>query len=59
MTTESHTNPIVRTADKIGRMTVTAIEEVGNGAILVGQSVFWLIMGPKLRQPVRPGSVVV
>jgi len=59
MTSDSQTNAIIRAADKVGRMTVSAIEEVGNGAVLVGQSVFWLFMGPKLRQPVRPGSVVV
>lgn len=44
-------------ADQIGRMTVTAIEEIGNGAALVGQSVFWLFMGRRYAQPVRLGAV--
>lgn len=44
-------------ADQIGRMTVTAIEEVGNGAVLIAQSVFWLFMGRRYAQPVRLGAV--
>ncbi len=59
MASETHPSFLTRTADRVGRMTITAIEEIGNGAVLVGQSVFWLVMGLKLRQPVRPGSVVV
>lgn len=59
MASDTHPNILIRTADKVGRMSVAAVEEIGNGAVLVAQSVFWLVMGPKLRQPVRPGSVVV
>lgn len=59
MATKPLPGVMIRTADRVGRMAVSAIEEIGNGAVLIGQSVFWLVMGPKLRQPVRPGSVVV
>ena len=52
-------NLLLRSADKIGRMSVTAVEEIGNGAVVIGQCVFWLFMGPRYRQPVRPGSIVV
>ncbi len=48
-----------RTADNVGRKTITAVEEVGNGATLIFQSVFWLFMGRRYGQPVRAGSVVV
>jgi len=43
--------------DQIGRMTITAIEEIGNGAMLVAQSVFWLFMGRRYAQPVRLSAV--
>lgn len=59
MASESHPNLFVRTADKVGHMSVAAVEELGNGAILIGQSIFWLFMGRRLGQPVRAGSVAV
>lgn len=43
--------------EKIGRATVAAVEEIGTGAALVVESLYWLILGPRLRQPVRVGSV--
>ncbi len=56
---ESPIHPVTRTLDSIGRKTVTAVEEIGNGAVMIGQSLFWLVLGPRYGQPVRPGSVVV
>lgn len=52
-------NLFIRTADSVGRKTITAVEEVGNGATIIVQSVFWLFMGPRYGQPVRAGSIVV
>ncbi len=46
------------TAD-LGRKTVVGIEEIGNGGFLLLESLYWLFLGPKLKQPVRPGAVVV
>ncbi|MGB0684134.1 MAG: MlaE family ABC transporter permease [Magnetovibrionaceae bacterium] len=45
-------------AEKVGRNTVTFIEEVGNCGWLVVESIFWLVRGPSLRQPVRIAAVV-
>jgi phospholipid/cholesterol/gamma-HCH transport system permease protein len=56
---ETPPNLFVRTADNVGRKTLTGIEEIGNGATIIAQSVFWLFMGPRYGQPVRAGSVVV
>ena len=43
--------------ERAGRRTVEAIETCGHWASLVGESLFWLIAGPRFRQPVRPASV--
>jgi phospholipid/cholesterol/gamma-HCH transport system permease protein len=48
---------VARWIEKIGRATVAAVEEIGTGAALVAESLYWLILGPRLRQPVRVGSV--
>lgn len=39
--------------EHIGRSTVKSIEQVGYGASLLGESLFWLVLGPARRQPVR------
>lgn len=51
-------NSAVRMVDKVGRWTVSTVEEIGNGGVLVAESLYWLIMGPSLKQPVRLGAVV-
>ncbi len=48
-----------RTAERVGRGTVNAIEEVGSGGIIIFQSIFWLFAGPRYGQPVRFGAIVV
>lgn len=58
MASETHLSGVTKSVDRIGRMTVTAIEEIGNGAVLVAQSMFWLFMGRRYAQPVRLGAVV-
>ena len=46
-------------AEKIGKLTVVGVEEIGNGGVLVAESMYWLIFGASLKQPVRPSAVVV
>jgi phospholipid/cholesterol/gamma-HCH transport system permease protein len=52
-------NVIVRTAERVGRGTLEFIEEIGHGAMVVFQSIFWLFAGPRYGQPVRFGAIVV
>ena len=43
--------------ETIGRTTVKSIEQLGYGASLLAESVFWLFLGPSRRQPVRVPSI--
>ncbi len=52
-------NPVARLLDRLGRGSVRSLEELGGAAVLLGESFYWLVMGPRLRQPVRLGSVFV
>jgi len=58
MTAEKPTNSIVAGVEKLGRSTVHGIEEVGNGGVMVLESLYWLIFGPKQGQPVRLNAVI-
>ncbi|MGF1640642.1 MAG: MlaE family ABC transporter permease [Rhodospirillales bacterium] len=42
---------------RIGRGSVRGVAEVGEGAGLLAESVYWLIMGPARQQPVRSPAV--
>lgn len=46
-----------RFIEKVGRLTVAAVEELGTYGALFGESVYWLFMGPRMRQPVRISAV--
>jgi phospholipid/cholesterol/gamma-HCH transport system permease protein len=48
-----------RIADKVGRATVKGVAEIGFGAALLGECLFWLAMGRKREQPVRVPAVFV
>ncbi len=50
-------NAVGRFFDRVGRTTVAGIEEIGHGGILIGESLYWLIYGPRVKQPVRLGSI--
>ncbi|MCH7832866.1 MAG: ABC transporter permease, partial [Proteobacteria bacterium] len=50
-------NGLARFFDKVGRYSVSGIEEIGNGGVLVVESFFWLIFGSRRKQPVRLGSI--
>ncbi|CCQ74972.1 ABC transporter permease [Magnetospira sp. QH-2] len=47
------------TVEKIGRSTCAGVEELGHGGSLLGECLFWLVMGPKRKQPVRFNAVIV
>ena len=59
MQTSETQNPLIRLAERTGRLTVAGIEELGTCGVLLGESVFWLVAGPRMKQPVRVGSVFV
>ena len=42
-----------RVLEPLGRATIAGIREVGLGAVLLAQSVFWIFMGSRRDQPVR------
>ena len=44
---------IAERLDQVGRTAVAAVAEVGLGAALLGQSVFWMFLGRSRAQPVR------
>ena len=48
---------VVRTLDRIGRGAANGIEILGRAAGLVGESVYWLLLGRRHRQPVRTAAV--
>lgn len=43
--------------ERVGRATVKGIDELGFGASLFGESLFWLFLGKSRKQPVRIGAV--
>ena len=46
-----------RAVDDLGRRTVGGIEGFGFGAALLVESLYWLVAGPRRRQPVRVSAV--
>lgn len=55
---EAERNLLIRQTEALGRGTVGAVEMMGYWATLAGQSLFWLVAGPKLQQPLRFSAVV-
>ncbi len=51
------TDRVAQSLEKIGRATIDGVAEVGFGAVLFMQSVFWTVMGRKRGQPVRINMV--
>ena len=51
-------NPLLSAVDRLGRNAVHGIEEVGNGGVMVLESLYWLVFGPKQGQPVRMNAVI-
>jgi len=46
-------NKVSRLIENIGKKVVDGIEEVGSGGVMLVESFYWLIFGPRLKQPVR------
>ena len=44
--------------ENVGRTTIGGIKEFGYAAALFFESVYWLVLGTRWRQPVRLASVV-
>ena len=53
MTARQEPGSAFRFVERVGRGAIQAVEEVGHCGALVGESVFWLVAGRRLRQPVR------
>ena len=51
------TSAVTRWIESVGRKRSVAVEEVGVGAMMVGESFYWLVAGPRKKQPVRLGSI--
>jgi phospholipid/cholesterol/gamma-HCH transport system permease protein len=49
---------LVQIAERTGRATIVGVAEIGYGAYLLFESLFWLVMGKKRRQPVRFSAVI-
>lgn len=43
--------------ESLGRTVVDGVREIGWGSSLLAESLFWLVVGPKVKQPVRMGSI--
>lgn len=54
---DTQDNALIRFTEKIGRGTIGAIEVFGHWGVLIGESVYWLFMGPRLKQPVRLNAI--
>ena len=44
---------IAQSLDRMGRAAVSGIAEIGLGAVLLWQSVYWIVLGRHREQPVR------
>jgi len=59
MTVKSAREGITNYAERIGRQTAAGVEEIGNGGFLLLESFYWLLVGPRMKQPVRFRAVVI
>ena len=57
MQTTDTRRPLARFTERVGRRAADGVEEIGRAGGLVAESLFWLVAGPRLKQPVRLGSV--
>lgn len=49
---------LIDTVENVGRATLAGVKEIGYAAALFFESVYWLVLGRRWRQPVRMASVV-
>ena len=50
-------NRFIKLCERVGRSTISGVEEVGNGGVLIGECFYWLIYGPRVKQSVRLGAI--
>ena len=48
---------VLRFFDRLGRMSMTVLEELGRHGVLVAESLYWLVAGRRLGQSVRIGAL--
>ncbi|MHA1600785.1 MAG: MlaE family ABC transporter permease [Alphaproteobacteria bacterium] len=49
---------MLRIIEQTGRRTLGGLDEVGRASSLIGESLFWILLGHRWRQPVRARAVV-
>jgi len=50
---------VSRFFETIGQRTVQSLDEIGHGAALLGEGLFWLFLGRRYRQPVRAQATML
>ena len=50
-------NTVAAFTERVGRAVVAGVEEIGLGAVMVGESFYWLVMGRFRKQPVRVAAI--
>ncbi len=55
---EAATRPLVRLFDRVGRTTVRGIDEIGFATAVLGECLYWSVIGRWRHQPVRLAAVV-
>ena len=53
MTFDPSSHAFFKSTEKLGRLSFASIETFGHWGVLIGESLYWLVAGPKLKQPVR------
>ena len=51
-------NQLAQFFEKIGRSAIAGVEEIGNGGVMVTESLYWLFFGYRVKQPVRLNAVI-
>ena len=57
MSNASQQNAVSRLFERIGKIFFGALEEIGRHGVMLGESLYWLFVGPRLKQPVRVASI--
>lgn len=57
MADEPKQNATTRFFDRVGRATVSGMDEVGRNGFMLVEGVYWLIFGPRMGQPVRISAI--
>ena len=58
MMAKNKTNAIRGFFERVGQSTIHGIEEVGNGGVMVAESLYWTFFGFTIKQPVRLNAVI-